>query len=50
MNMKKGNYYINNALSIGYISFDMYGCTVHNKIINKSSIKNTFKIIITSPQ
>ena len=50
MNMKKGNYDINNALLIGYISLDMYGCTVHKKIINEFSIINAVKIIIISPQ
>ena len=34
INMKKGHYDSNNALLIGYISLDRYGCTVHNKIIN----------------
>ena len=31
MNMKKGNYDINNALLIGYISLDVYSEKQYNK-------------------
>ena len=34
INMKKAPYDGNTALLIGYISLDMYGCMVNNKIIN----------------
>ena len=40
MNVKKGHYDSNNALLIGYIPLNMYGCMVHNKIINLSRIIN----------